>query len=250
VIGKAEWNIIQEKLNAEERRRLGDPPAVEELLAYERGELPPHDEERVRALLVAYPDLARALAMASPDDDGQPELSTEFIDAQWASLQKRLIEPGVLPFRAPAASRTRTHAWRAFASAAAIAAMLCGGLLWRAEMKLARPRVASDELLLLPDGQRGNGEASPVISPQGDSYLLVAPLINQQSFAEYRLELIDAATNRALWTSSAMPRRSNDTFAVMVPSSFLEPGRYQVVLYGVADGHDERLASYTLRVSR
>jgi hypothetical protein len=47
-----------------------------------------------------------------------------------------------------------------------------------------------------------------------------------------------------------MPRRSNDTFAVMVPSSFLEPGRYQVVLYGVADGHDERLASYTLRVSR
>jgi hypothetical protein len=249
VIGKAEWNIVQEKLNAEERRRLGDPPAVEEMLAYERGDLPPHDEERVRALLVAYPDLARAMAMPSSDDDGQPELSTEFIDAQWASLQKRLIEPGALPFRARARS-TSTHGWRAFASAAAIAATLCGGLLWRAEMKLARPRVASDEQLLLPDGQRGNGEASPVISPQGDSYLLVAPLINQQSFAEYRLELIDAATQRVRWTSPSMPRRSNDTFAVLVPSSFLEPGRYQVVLYGVGDGHDERLASYTLRVSR
>jgi hypothetical protein len=238
-------------LNAEERRRLGEPPTVEEMLAYERGELPPQDEERVRALLVAYPELAQALVMPFPDDDGEPELSTELIDAQWSSLQRRLIEPNVFPFRAPAAARrTGTPGLRALAAAAAIAAVLSGGLLWRAEMKLGQPRMASDEQLLLPDGQRGPGEASPVISPQDDSYLLVAPLINQQSFADYRLELIDAATRRVLWTSMAMPRRSSDTFAILVPSSFLKPGRYQVVLYGVADGHDERMASYTLRVGR
>ncbi len=139
---------------------------------------------------------------------------------------------------------------------AAALVLAFGGLLWqmrstsRLAKELGEPRVASEEQLLLPDGRRGSGDGMATLSAEGDSYLLVIPLIGGAQFAHDRLQIVDLDTNpqRTLWSSPPLQPRANDTFAILVPRAFLRPGRYQVVLFGVDGAREERLAGYSLRV--
>lgn len=225
-------------------------PTVDEMLAYTRGELPPHDEARVREALVRNPDLARALVTPFPEEDAQPGdpdyLSPAQVAKQWEAFQAPVPAP------VPIAARTRGLTfWRASAALAAALAVVFGGLLFREHSRLTQPRVTSEEQVLLPDGGRGNGEASALLSGDGESYLLVTPLINQSPYEQYRLEIVDvaAATPRSLWSSPPLRRGANDTFAILVPRAFLPPGRYQVVLHGLKGGKEETLATYTMRVA-
>jgi hypothetical protein len=259
MISKSDWDDVQQEMIAEDRQRLGDPPNVEEVKAYLRGELSAEEESRVRELLVCYPDLALALTQEFPSQDAKPGdpdfLSEAELDKQWASLENRIhrtgdpVEPRVLRF------------WhRTAATLAATLVLAFGGLLWLAQSRarmakeLAEPRVASEEQLLLPDGQRGGSGGSATLSAEGDFFLLVVPLIVPSNdagrFAHDRLQIVDVSTNppRSLWNSAALPRRDHDTFAVLVPRAFLRPGKYQVVLYGIDGAGEERLASYSLRV--
>jgi hypothetical protein len=249
VIRNPTWDAVHRELMNVDRQRLGEPPAVEEMLAYGRGELSPEEESRVRELLVAYPELARAMAAQFPSDDAQPGdddyLSDEDVAKQWARLPERIR--GRSAERVPEGRVLRF--WQAFGAIAATLAIVSGALLWRAQSQLAQPRIAWDEQLLEPDGRRGNGDASPILSAEGESVLLVAPLINQPYSADYRVELVDVTqTPRTVWSSSSLRRRANDSFAILVPRSFLTPGKYQVVLYGMDGGKEERMATYTLRV--
>lgn len=220
MITKSDLEAVLAEMNAEDRARLGEPPTAEEMLAYRNGELSAEEEARVRALLVCYPELARALV-------------TPFEP-----------EHRVLQFR---------HAWTALAAALAL---LFGALFWHAESnarrlanELSTPRV-SDFELLMPDGQRGPGEASATLTAQGESFLLGVPLINEPNFDTYRLEIADTAATapRTLWSSGPLHRGANDTFAILVPRAFLPPGKYAVVLHGVSGARDERLTSYAFRV--
>ncbi|HYO75589.1 MAG TPA: hypothetical protein VE010_03935, partial [Thermoanaerobaculia bacterium] len=68
---KAEWQAINRELTAEQRRTL-EPPTAEELHAYFHGELEESEMERVRDLLVAYPDLARMYTEPFPTDEPAP----------------------------------------------------------------------------------------------------------------------------------------------------------------------------------
>lgn len=253
MIRKSDWKAIQQELLDAERRPVGEPPAAEELLAYTRGELSPLDEERVRRALICYPELANALTKPFPDDDAKPGepgyVSDEEVNNRLADLRRSISESesgNVLRF------------WRRAALAIAAALLLAiGGLLaqgvWNARRlaaELAKPRVAAQEVLLLADGQRGGPTAWPPLPDEGDSVLLVAPIINQPSFPTYRLEILDRTGDepRTLWSSTALRRRSNDTFAILVPRAFLKPGKHQVVLYGIDGTREEQLATYSLTV--
>ena len=249
---RSDWKAVHEEMTAEDRRKLGEPPTAEEMLAYSRGELGTEDAQRVRAHLVANPDLARALMQPFPTDDAQPGdrdyLSEEELTKRWQSLQKQVHSKGrVLQFPA---------AWTALAAALAL---VFAGLYWQAESKarrleneLTQPRVAFDEQVLLPDGARGGSETAALLTAQGESVLLVVPLINQPQFGDYRLDIVNgtaAGTNEMLWRSGSLHRRSDDSFAILVPRAFLKPGKYQLVLYGIRDaGAPQELATYTLRV--
>jgi len=246
-------------MNEEDRRRLGEPPTAEELLAYRRGELSVAEEARVRELLVCYPELARALTVPFPVEGAAPGDPDFLTDAEfathWASLQKRVHDEDAVATR-PEEARVLQF-WRRASTALAAALLLAfGGLLWQAQSRarlakeLGDPRVTSEEQLLLPDGQRGGGDGSLTLAAEGDSFLLIAPLVGGSQFPRYRLEIVDLSTTppRALWSSTALHRRFNDTFAILVPRPFLKPGRYQIVLSGVDGAHEERLATYTLRV--
>ena len=104
---------------------------------------------------------------------------------------------------------------------------------------------------LEPDGQRGNPEAAVTITPYSDSCLLTLPIIGAEGYEDYRLDIHAPGQQSAVWRSDILSRPSNDAFSIIVPRHFLaSPGTYQVVLYGVRGGAEERLATYSFAVPR
>lgn len=238
MITKSELQAVHGQMLAERRRRLGPPPTNEELFAFMRGELSADDEARVRELLIAYPELARAMAEPFPEEGDLSEIE---LAVHWKSLQTRIHGD-------PAQRRVRF--WRRTSAALAAAMILAfGGIVWQRQASLA-PRVTTAMHLLLPDGQRGPEDAATLITAGGDPFLLVVSMINPRVFEQYRLELITAGTPpRTLWSSEPMRRPDNDTFRIVLPGGFLAPGRYQVVVWGVSGQRQERLSTYSLRVA-
>src|SRR6185436_14746689 len=86
---KSEWQEANRRLTAEQREKLGEPPTAEELLAYSRGELSESDEERIRDLLVAYPELARMYGAPFPGEP-EPSISQEDTAAGLQEVKQRL----------------------------------------------------------------------------------------------------------------------------------------------------------------
>lgn len=238
MITKSEWQDVHDEMTAEDRRTLGDPPTAEEVAAYLRGELPEREETRVRALLVAYPALARTLTVPFPEEDGEP---LPDLDRHWAEFRTRIDRPR------PATGGRVLQFWRAAAALAAALAVVFGALLWRAQRELAEPRAAWQIAVLEMDGHRGAAPPATIVHPAGESLVLVVPLIGSSQYRQYRLDL--ATGTRTLWRSEPL-RRDDDTtsFSIDVPRTFLEPGRYRVELYGVEGARQEKLATYSLQV--
>lgn len=225
--------LLLAELNEKKLMEFGDPPEVEVLERYLLGEIPEGKEkEHVRATLVAHPELARAVVLWQDADR-----SDAGIDQRWIAMRKRVGLAGhdsVLPFRF------------VFSAIAAVLVIVFGGLLWRSQWRLAQPTVAWNETLLSPDGSRGSGDAPVALTPAGNSFFMIVPLIGHPSFDEYHLELMDGG--HSLWRSSALQRSADDSFAILVPRSFLKVGSYQVVLYGEDGSHEEKLATYSVSV--
>lgn len=216
MITKSEWQSANRQLMADRREQLGDPPTAEELQDYMDGKLPAEEEERIRELLVCYPDLARSLAEPFP------------------------TQPGFFEMYLPSIYRT-------VAVAAAAVALVFGFMLWRNQQEVTDPRVSWKAVTLMPDGARGI-EQPIVLEPETD-YLLAPAILDQQRFPEYRVELVNVTTqpHRIVW-SGTRERRDDDTFVVDVQRDFLRRGRYQLLVYGVEGSRRERLASYSIRV--
>ncbi|HJW93785.1 MAG TPA: hypothetical protein VJ901_09215 [Thermoanaerobaculia bacterium] len=239
MITKSELQALHGRIVAERRNKVGPPPTDDELFAFMRGELSAEDESRVRELLLAYPELARAIAEPFPEDDGGV-LSEIEMKSHWNALQKRI--------HGDAGSRNvRAWQWMSAALAAALVVAVVG--LVRFHNQSIAPRVATDApQLLLPDGQRSTSSEFPVLNADGDSYVLLASLINPPSFQSFRLELIDQSSSRTIWSSRNLQRPANDTFQLVVPRSFLASGKYRLEVYGVNGERQELLATYRMRV--
>lgn len=249
MITKSELHDAHRRMLEEERSRLGDPPTAEEVLAYSRGELSPAEEERVRELLACYPELARTLTEPFPTDEAKPGepgyVSDAELEQRWKVLQERLRGPRIVP--AQPGGRVLQF-WRFTSGLAAALAVSFGALLWQARSELGRPFIASEPQLLMPDrGERGAG-VSATLTPSGQSYILVTSLMSQPHFAAYRLEIVDAH-NRPLWKSPRLTEPDHDTFSILVPRSFLAPGSYRVILYGVRDDREQQLDTFSMLVA-
>jgi hypothetical protein len=236
-INKSDWQAIQDELITADRQKLGEPPTAEEVLAYTRGELSPQEEDRVRALLVAYPELAKTLTAPFPSDDDD-SLSSDEVSKRWKSFQSRIHNGGgkVLQF------------WRVSTALAAALALVFGGLLWR-EMSRG-PRVLPEAQLLYSDGQRGSTRgAGTTLTGTDDKVLLIVPLYHARGFEQFRLEIVSVGMHsRTVWRGEVQPLRADNTFPIEVRRSFFDEGAYRVVLYGVGGGREERLDTFTFRV--
>jgi hypothetical protein len=214
------------------------------MLAYTRGELSPEEEARVRERLAGHPDLVRTMTEPFPAEGANPgdpdylpdaELATHF-----ASMQKRMHV-------AKPAERGRVlQFWRYAAAIAAGIAVVLGALLWQTSANLVQPRVVGEQQVLFPDGRRGPSSEPATLTAQGESVLLITPLIGESDYDRYRIEIVDASSDRPIWSSDAL-RPEDDSFAILVPRRFLKPGIYRVVVFGITGTREERLATYSLR---
>ncbi|HEX7679557.1 MAG TPA: hypothetical protein VF713_15600 [Thermoanaerobaculia bacterium] len=240
-MNQSDWNSVRASLIADDQAKLGEPPTVDELLAYERGELSKEQAERVQQLLVAYPDLARAYATPFPSDD--ETLPDDVIDRQWNAFRagnRPVSRPSarVLPF------------WPGVAAIAATVAIVFGAMLWQTHTELLRPHVLPEAAILTPDGRRGLAEQPSAITPTGDSVLLVVSLIGPTDYETYRLELVRGDSHKRVWSSDPLRATSSDSFNVAIPSRALAAGTYHVTAYGLRGNAQEEVATYTIDVRR
>lgn len=256
---KSDWQEANRRLSAEERRTLGDPPTAEEMLAYSRGEMTESEEERIRELLVAYPDLARMYAAPAPeaprpgDEDAVPE---EQVLAGWCALRRRLGGPAVPAEerdRRADAQRGRVLFRHLPATIAAAFALVFFGLFVQAESRARHhqregqlPRILGAPQELEPDGSRGLG-APTMLRKDGEAYLLKPRLINEVHYPHYAIELHDASG--AIWTSRSAQPDQEGTFQIVIPHGFLRAGpRYQLRIFGVDGETRTALGSYDVAV--
>lgn len=246
MITKSDWQTVHAELLSERRRRLGDPPTAEELLAYRRGELSGAEEERVRAVLVSDPELRQAVEGDFTDDDPQPGdpyyLPEEVVTRQWNAFRHRIGE------RSDRGTGRVLQFWRATAAIAAALAVVFGALLWRAQSQLDDPRLGVwQEQMLEPEGHRGGTAFVPTLSGNADVFLLALTLLDERQFPGYRIEIVATGGTRPVWSSPAT-RPEDDTFTVIVPRTFLRSGTYNAVIHGVDGARSESLATYAFRV--
>lgn len=234
MISKRDWQSVHEQLIAEDREAVGIPPSADDLLAYERGELSGEAQERVRRALLAYPDLARAVATSFDEEDDEP-LASDVVDRQWAS------------FAVARPSRKNVYVG-ALAVIAAAFAVVFGTMLGQARSDLRTPRVITAEYVLTPDGDRGSSGDPAAITARGDAYMINVALIGAQDYETYRLEIVSDATSAKVWASASLRRTSNDSFNIEVPSTFLKSGRYRVVVFGLRGNASDKVATYTFDI--
>lgn len=241
MMNQSDWQAVRDVLTADDRTKLGEPPTVDELLAYERGELSRENAERVQQLLVAYPELARAYATPFPaeDDDALPD---EVIDRQWKAFRVANVTRSggrVLQF------------WRGTTAIAAMVAVGFGAMLWHAHIEELQPRVLPDTVELTPGGGRGlPGQGPTRIIVSGNSVLIGFSLVGPIDYELYRLELVNNDSQKVIWTSEPLRTKSNRTFYVEFPSRILPDGTYEVAAYGLRGNAQEPVATYSIDVHR
>jgi hypothetical protein len=264
MMNQSDWQAVRDALIAGDRASLGEPPAVDELLAYERGELSKENTERVQQLLVAYPELARAYATPFPSDDAQPGdsdyLASDVIDRQWRAFRagtrgEAASRSGTANVAARGSNARVLQFWpRASASIAVIAAAVAivfGTMLWHTRTELLRPHVLPEAAILTPDGRRGGTEQpQAAITPVGDSLLLVVSLAGPTDYETYRLELVNSDSHKHLWSSEPLRATISNSFNVEVPSRALPAGTYQLIAYGLRGNAQEQVATYTIGIRR
>lgn len=247
---KSDWQTVNRKLMEERRRELGAPPTVEQMHAYMRGELSAEEEDRMRELLVCYPELARGLTEPVPEEDARPgepgHVSDEAMAKRWASLQSRI--------RHRRGHGRRLGFSRISAAMAATVVLLFGAVLWRAQTTAHVPRIvnAQEEVSvpltpLTQGGKRGLGSSVETLDDDGQPVLLLVPVDNAE-FSKYRMELMRDDPAGSVWSSGDVPLGGENAFRVLLPAGYLKRGNYRLVLNGVDATGPHFLAYYAIRV--
>lgn len=217
---KSDWDRAGEDFMAAERERLGGPPTPEEVVAFLAGELPEREAERVRALLVYYPELTSILTAERP-----------------ARTPAKVVR--AFPMR------------RVFPLAASLAAMLFAGLFARTQWLLRQPSMISERHVLEPLRHRGgplDSHAYRLPASEGE-HLLVLPLEEHPPYPRYRLDIIDAGRTspKEVWSEIVTPTDFDGTLTVAIPNEFLDRSTYRIDVYGIAGSKAQRLDSYAIQ---
>ena len=253
---------------AEERRRLGEPPTPDELIAYAEGTLPESERGRIEAFTTADPQVARTLIDLESFPEVEPaaageELSEDELAAGWEDLRDGLREAGVLPGEPaavgppapPPGRRGAALGSRAGQLAAVLAVTTVGLGLYVAGLHLSGrvggpgpPRLNPVVKSLLPvgaGGERSSGEVEAVaLPPTSDSLVLILSVLEAPATPGIRLEVYDAS-GRRVWQTGGLVRNPDGTFSVDLPRGLLAPGRYRLELVGT-DGRHRPIATYEL----
>lgn len=232
----SDWKAIYPEAIARGRTRV-EPPTIEDVEALYRDQLSDAEAERVREQLAYYPELADAM-------------TDQQFDADLAAIARE-NEPAAAS--AVAAVTPRWFSPPVLALAASLVVVLAiGGVYLGTRNGLDSRQVVTRVLDAdgLKGGTRGSGQ-TPIQLSTATDYLLKPVLRPQRPYGEYRLELvdIDSSPPQSIWTRNDVQREPDGSFPVNVSTSDLQPGVYQLVLYGIDGERAEQLATYTIRFS-
>jgi hypothetical protein len=222
MITNDDWNAALDSWVAAERERLGGLPSIDEVVACVRDELPDGEAERVRALLVYYPELTQLLEESMPVEERG--------EARW-------------------------HWRRPMSVAAGVVIALLSGAVVESRWEIAKlhrdPYVHESRHELRPARLRGGALPPPYELPAGEERYLLAPMLIAQAeeYRDYRIELVDVAAERVIWTTSGV-QPVNGVFELSIPRRFLRETSYQLNVYGLAGGEAHALESFRFRVPR
>lgn len=255
----------------EARRKLGEHPAVEVLVAYHEGRLPEPEREQVADHLALCAECRELLLdLAGGGDPGPPEdpqpLSDLEVAAAWEGLRGRLEEKPAAeatPLRLPGRADRETAAphrpephrapertappWRR--PLALAASLLLGvGLFWGGSALYRSWQQASTVLVeLFPEEERTRGSEGPAPVPaDAERFALVLNLpLDLEPFARYEAEVA-----RGEQVDHRLPPADggDGTLRLDLTRDDLPPGKYQVRLYGMAEGIRAEIATYELEV--
>lgn len=128
-----------------------------------------------------------------------------------------------------------------------------GGALYRSTQQAElgmEPRSELEKRILIPDRKRTVRGAGGIIDlpPGKENYLLSLPLLDQPSFPDYRLDIVDLDNLDAppLWQTTRLQRLPDDSFDLFLPGAFLTRRRVQLRLWGIRNGEERMLATYSV----
>ncbi len=252
------WTAVYREILREERGRIGDWPTEESLLAFSLQELPPDEARIVRRFLLAYPQIALALAELdepfaelSSVEDGA--LSDDEIEHDWDLLAAR-IERKEQPPPAPSRDPMRpvrplwpTPAWWTASIAAVVLAFLLGGFLLHAP--LAPPSAVRSQLLV-PDGQRGPDQLPVPVAFEGREREILLRLgsLDKRAFDDYRIEIHEVRESGEIerFHQVGLERDEGGGFDLLLHRRSLAPGTYRIELYGRSGTAKGLVASYSI----
>lgn len=222
---KSEWQEVNRALIAEAREKLGEPPTAEEMERFSKGELSADEANRIRELLIAYPELARGY-----------------------------YEPFVLE-EEPEPARVVSFRRYVPTTIAAALALLFATLFATAQMRvraferqLNEPIVA-ERIDLSPVSDARGGEVNPrTVSPDGDVYRFVMGLSGRMHYPNYRVSIHRRNDDRELWNTTRAQREEDDTFEIIVRKSVLSSGEYEIHITGLDGTESELLNKYAFRI--
>ena len=220
-------------------------PDIETWIAYQEGDLPVSEEDRLRGHLASCPScvsLVLDLASFTGAREDRAEVSEFELAAAWRALEGGLREADPRP------SGRRVPLPMALAASFIVGVL--GLTLWGVEHRnaqslrtqvaqLSQPQLELSLTDLEPDmATRSGGLSNPEsVSRDAFSVLIMLPT---QRFERYEIEIVEDP-DRVVWSSSGLePDAELETLTLGLPPGFLEPGDYRLQLYGLRDG--ERIA--------
>lgn len=205
--------------------------APQELDAYYTKELAPADDARIREHLAACQECADLLVDLQELYAAASEPATGVVDFEqanaWKKLRKKLFPPKVLGLPLPV-----------LAFAAALAVVTVGFLVYQ-----AGPFGPRGEVTLDPVGAFRGGEGEDIVSAPRSFDLVLR--VAGRPYPEYRVEIRQG--DKTLKTLSGLREDEPLNVPLKKPGSSLEPGEYEIFLFGLVDGRPGEAETYRVR---
>ncbi|MCP4664113.1 MAG: hypothetical protein GY856_52685 [bacterium] len=220
-------------------------PTVDELIAYDTGELGAEEKDRLQDHLVICRDCFALIAdLESFSEAGRsaprPERPADFEAAAfWRTLRPRL-------------ATRRWHIPAAMAASFLVAAL--GFSFWvatqqRTIAELSEPQPNPRVYDLVADtSQRTGRVARPLEIPSGVGFTLIFTPDLGREYPGYQVMIRDSEDSVVRTVEGVEKRLADETFTLWLPPGALPLGEYRVELYGLEGEGSELIARYRMRM--
>lgn len=224
-----------------------DHPTPEELAAYHANELSPEEDERIQEHLVACRDcsnLVLGLQAFLDAADQEPSNVTDLaqVAARAALREKVLVQPVAIQAPVRIEPRRRHPALRSALGIAALLAITVSGVLMYRSWSPDIPQAETEVTTLDPLGSFRSGGPDADTVPRSREIVL---RVDGRSYPEYRAEI--RKEGQAVRTLSGLREDEPLNVPLGAPGSSLEPGTYEIVLFGLQGDRREEAGTYRVR---